>query len=75
MITDADILTIGLLLFAEMILFSLGVKKAAAFGILSGLFGFFLAIEIWNVLGDAIAAAAWGVVAIALSLVAIAGIE
>ncbi len=61
---------IVLIIVAQFVLFGLGLRYGV-FGILSGLFGAFVAFKLWELSGDIIVSAAWGAVSIALLIVSI----
>lgn len=65
-ITDANIMTVGLLLFAQMFLFAMGERFSSIFGILSGFFGILFAVVLWDILTNLVVSAAFGVIAVLL---------
>lgn len=67
--TDLQIMVIALFLFAYLFLFALGIAEAAVFGVLAGIVGFFLAVEIVAVTGDTTLGLIFGAIAL-LTLVA-----
>jgi hypothetical protein len=71
--TDLQIMVIALFLFAYLFLFALGIAEAAIFGVLAGIVGFFLALEILTVTGDATLALIFGAIALFTLIAGIGG--